>query len=74
MFAGFLKFLQKGISVTTEGSQRCCSSAVYLLKVTYVLAGGVRHEDFCGHKGVINPGDLQVRAVPTSEYLHQRCH
>lgn len=27
--------------------------------VTYVLKGGVTHEDFCGHKGTINPGDLQ---------------
>lgn len=27
--------------------------------VTYVLQGGVRHEDFCGHKGTISPGDLQ---------------
>ncbi|XP_060567284.1 pirin-like isoform X2 [Ruditapes philippinarum] len=27
--------------------------------VTYMLEGSFRHEDFCGHKGVINPGDLQ---------------
>ncbi|ELU08903.1 hypothetical protein CAPTEDRAFT_178317 [Capitella teleta] len=28
--------------------------------VTYVLSGeGVRHEDFCGHKGVVKAGDLQ---------------
>nr|XP_022322600.1 pirin-like isoform X2 [Crassostrea virginica] len=27
--------------------------------VTYVISGNIRHEDFCGHKGVIGPGDLQ---------------
>ncbi|XP_072370443.1 pirin isoform X1 [Scyliorhinus torazame] len=28
-------------------------------KVTYMLNGSFEHEDFCGHKGTINPGDLQ---------------
>ncbi|KAK3611399.1 hypothetical protein CHS0354_034841 [Potamilus streckersoni] len=27
--------------------------------VTYMLSGSFLHEDFCGHRGVINPGDLQ---------------
>jgi len=27
--------------------------------VTYMLEGSFSHEDFCGHKGTINPGDLQ---------------
>ncbi|KAL8617108.1 hypothetical protein ACOMHN_014278 [Nucella lapillus] len=27
--------------------------------VTYMLSGSTRHEDFCGHKGIINAGDLQ---------------
>ncbi|XP_046579779.1 uncharacterized protein LOC124287291 [Haliotis rubra] len=27
--------------------------------VTYMLSGSFRHEDFCGHKGVISAGDLQ---------------
>ncbi|XP_076446188.1 pirin-like isoform X2 [Babylonia areolata] len=27
--------------------------------VTYMLSGSSRHEDFCGHKGVIDAGDLQ---------------
>ncbi|XP_013411263.1 pirin isoform X2 [Lingula anatina] len=27
--------------------------------VTYMLNGAFRHEDFCGHKGIINAGDLQ---------------
>lgn len=27
--------------------------------VTYMLSGSFRHEDFCGHKGIINAGDLQ---------------
>ncbi|XP_071087175.1 pirin-like isoform X1 [Haliotis cracherodii] len=27
--------------------------------VTYMLSGSFRHEDFCGHKGTINAGDLQ---------------
>ncbi|XP_060065272.1 pirin-like isoform X2 [Ylistrum balloti] len=27
--------------------------------VTYILKGAVRHEDFCGHAGIINEGDLQ---------------
>ena len=42
-----------------------CKSVVYdsivvLLQVTYMLEGSFSHEDFCGHKGTINPGDLQV--------------
>lgn len=27
--------------------------------VTYMLEGSCQHEDFCGHRGVIGPGDLQ---------------
>ncbi|KAL4234675.1 hypothetical protein ACF0H5_006316 [Mactra antiquata] len=27
--------------------------------VTYMLKGASKHEDFCGHKGVINAGDVQ---------------
>ncbi|CAI8037982.1 Pirin-like protein [Geodia barretti] len=27
--------------------------------VTYMLKGSFKHEDFCGHRGTINPGDLQ---------------
>lgn len=27
--------------------------------VSYMLDGSFRHEDFCGHKGIINSGDLQ---------------
>ncbi|CAE7853684.1 unnamed protein product, partial [Symbiodinium sp. KB8] len=27
--------------------------------VTYMLEGSFQHEDFCGHKGTIGPGDLQ---------------
>jgi len=27
--------------------------------VTYMLQGGTKHEDFCGHAGIIGPGDLQ---------------
>lgn len=30
-----------------------------MIKVTYMLAGAAEHEDFVGHRGVINPGDLQ---------------
>ena len=25
-----------------------------------MLEGSFQHEDFCGHKGTIGPGDLQV--------------
>ncbi|OJD15282.1 hypothetical protein ACJ73_08992 [Blastomyces percursus] len=33
--------------------------------ITYLLSGGVDHEDFAGHKGTIGPGDLQfMTAVP----------
>lgn len=28
-----------------------------------MLEGSFEHEDFCGHRGTINPGDLQVRIV-----------
>lgn len=27
--------------------------------VTYMLSGAFKHEDFCGHKGIIESGDLQ---------------
>ncbi|XP_065885740.1 uncharacterized protein [Dysidea avara] len=27
--------------------------------VTYMITGSFQHEDFCGHKGTIYPGDLQ---------------
>jgi len=27
--------------------------------VTYMLSGGMAHQDFRGHKGVIGPGDVQ---------------
>lgn len=29
------------------------------MQVTYMLKGAFKHEDFCGHKGTIFPGDLQ---------------
>ena len=29
------------------------------VQVTYMLEGSFQHEDFCGHRGTINPGDLQ---------------
>ena len=32
-------------------------------QVTYMLEGSFSHEDFCGHRGTINPGDLQVSKV-----------
>lgn len=32
-----------------------------LWQVTYVLEGAIAHEDFCGHTGRLNPGDLQVQ-------------
>lgn len=36
------------------------TSSVFL-KVSYLLEGGsMAHEDFCGHVGKMNPGDLQV--------------
>ena len=36
-------------------------SSVFFLKVSYLLEGGsMAHEDFCGHVGKMNPGDLQV--------------
>ncbi len=30
-----------------------------------MLKGSFQHEDFCGHKGTINPGDLQVVCILT---------
>ena len=38
----------------------CILKCSFVFQVTYMLEGSFRHEDFCGHKGVINPGDLQV--------------
>ena len=28
-----------------------------------MLEGSFKHEDFCGHKGTINSGDLQVQCA-----------
>jgi len=35
-------------------------SGLHPTQVTYMLQGSFQHEDFCGHRGTINPGDLQV--------------
>lgn len=32
----------------------------FLKQVTYVLEGVTAHEDFCGHSGRLEAGDLQV--------------
>jgi redox-sensitive bicupin YhaK (pirin superfamily) len=29
------------------------------MQVTYLMEGAGYHEDFCGHKGELHPGDLQ---------------
>lgn len=46
--------------------------------VTYLITGNVSHEDFCGHKGVIGPGDLQWmtagKGIVHSEILHGTEH
>lgn len=35
--------------------------SLFLPQVSYLLEGGsMAHEDFCGHVGQLNPGDLQV--------------
>ena len=39
------------------------------IQVTYMLEGSFSHEDFCGHKGTINPGDLQVHALRVFLFL-----
>ncbi|EEQ34854.1 RNA pol II transcription cofactor [Microsporum canis] len=42
--------------------------------ITYLLSGGVDHEDFTGHKGTIGPGDLQFmtagRGIMHAEMPH----
>lgn len=42
--------------------------------ITYLLSGGVDHEDFAGHKGTIGPGDLQFmtagRGIMHAEMPH----
>ncbi|KAL2372841.1 pirin [Blastomyces gilchristii SLH14081] len=43
--------------------------------ITYLLSGGVDHEDFAGHKGTIGPGDLQFmtagRGIMHAEMPHE---
>lgn len=43
--------------------------------ITYLLSGGVDHEDFAGNKGTIGPGDLQFmtagRGIMHAEMPHQ---
>lgn len=34
-----------------------------------MLEGSFKHEDFCGHKGTITPGDLQVPNEHSNTYL-----
>jgi len=42
--------------------------------VTYVLSGCLRHEDFCGHEGILSAGDVQWmtagRGIVHSEMPH----
>ena len=33
-----------------------------------MLKGSFKHEDFCGHKGTINSGDLQVIKTTNISY------
>lgn len=33
-----------------------------------MLEGAFKHEDFCGHKGTINPGDLQVHVLSVFKF------
>ncbi len=44
--------------------------------VTYVLAGQLEHQDSYGHRGVIEPGEVQVMSAGTgilhSEYNHSK--
>jgi hypothetical protein len=48
--------------IVVDLSTLLVSVVLLLLKiqVSYLLQGSFRHEDFCGHKGVLNAGDLQV--------------
>ena len=41
----------------------------YVLQVTYILEGIGRHEDFCGHSGMMYPGDLQVMSKKIKLYI-----
>ena len=34
-----------------------------------MLSGSFTHEDFGGHKGVLNPGDLQVRSLTHDKFM-----
>ncbi|XP_038658662.1 pirin isoform X6 [Scyliorhinus canicula] len=38
--------------------------------VTYMLNGSFEHEDFCGHKGTINPGDLQSQVYTHTPMMY----
>lgn len=52
------------------------ASLLFFSKVSYLLEGGsMAHEDFCGHAGQLNPGDLQVwpRRVMADGFLGCGC-
>ena len=36
--------------------------------ITYLLSGSVDHEDFCGNKGTIGPGDLQFMTAGSGKF------
>lgn len=39
--------------------EQCLNNDGTLLSSTYMLSGAFRHEDHKGHKGTLNPGDVQ---------------
>ena len=36
-----------------------------------MIQGSFQHEDFCGHKGTIHAGDLQVKNGSARVWLHE---
>ena len=57
------------VAVTNYSSLLDTACTCTPMKVTYMLDGSFQHEDFCGHRGTINKGDLQV----LKSCMHQSC-
>lgn len=73
------KSIKKTLKTWFYNSQRINFFFCYFFqKVSYLLEGGsMAHEDFCGHVGKMNPGDLQVwpwqRIADRLTFLHGVC-
>ncbi|XP_050252964.1 uncharacterized protein LOC126699278 [Quercus robur] len=55
----------------TTNQHQTAGTATGSLTVTYMLQGGITHQDSAGHKGTIGPCDVQVKTY--FEYVGKIC-